>query len=75
VHICNDRDAGLPGGGNSPTPGRPVVRERFWLSFQSGEVRVCASCHGINSKDQTGDGVPMNPPDALRQLLQRWKEQ
>jgi cytochrome c553 len=56
------------------TAGNPVVRERFWLSFQSGEVRVCASCHGVNSKDQAGGGVPVNPPDALRQLLQRWKD-
>jgi hypothetical protein len=55
--------------------GKPVVRERYWLSFQPGEIRVCASCHGVNSHDQAGEGVPANPPEALRQLLQRWKAQ
>ena len=52
----------------------PVVRERYWLSFQPGEVRVCASCHGINQKSQTGVGEPQNPPEGLRQLLRQWKE-
>ena len=56
---------------NSQTP---VVRERYWLSFQPGEVRVCASCHGINQKSQTGVGEPQNPPEGLRQLLRQWKE-
>jgi hypothetical protein len=54
-----------------------VVRERFWLSFRPGEVRVCATCHGVSDKDQTGqlyDAVN-NPPDALRQLLQHYKSQ
>jgi hypothetical protein len=50
-----------------------VVRERYWLSFQPGEIRVCASCHGLNSADQQGAGVPMNSPEALRTLLQFWK--
>lgn len=52
--------------------GEPVVRERYWLTFQPGEVRVCASCHGLSSADQQGQGVPMNPPEALRQLLEHW---
>ena len=26
--------------------GRPVVRERYWLTFQPGEIRVCGSCAG-----------------------------
>jgi hypothetical protein len=52
----------------------PVVRERYWLSFAPGEVRVCASCHGINQKSQTGVTEPQNPPEALRQVLRQWKE-
>ncbi len=56
----------------SPT-GAPVVRERFWLTFQPGEIRVCASCHGVNDKDQAGNLPPANPPQALATLLQRWK--
>jgi len=53
--------------------GDPVVRERYWLTFQPGEVRVCASCHGLNTQDQAGQGEPVNPPAALRQFLQEWK--
>ncbi|MCG8462148.1 MAG: hypothetical protein MI919_38180, partial [Holophagales bacterium] len=51
----------------------PVIRERYWLTFQAGEIRVCASCHGLNSQDQLGNAVPANPPEALRTLLQHWK--
>ena len=51
----------------------PVVRERYWLTFQPGEVRVCASCHGINSKNQLGNAPPTNTPSALVSLLQFWK--
>ena len=57
----------------SPT-GAPVVRERFWLTFQPGEIRVCASCHGVNDKDQAGNPPPVNRPLALVGLLQRWKK-
>jgi hypothetical protein len=53
--------------------GTPVVRERYWLTFQPGEVRVCAACHGVNSKDQLGDAAPQNAPEALRALLRTWK--
>ncbi len=53
--------------------GNPVVRERFWLTMQPGEVRVCASCHGTNTKDQAGAGAPTNKPEALRDLLRAWK--
>lgn len=52
----------------------PVVRERYWLTFQPGEVRVCASCHGINHKSQIGTAEPQNPPEGLRQLLRVWKD-
>ncbi|MEM7583455.1 MAG: hypothetical protein AAF560_08755 [Acidobacteriota bacterium] len=55
--------------------GAPVIRERYWLTFQPGEIRVCASCHGVSSQDQTGQTEPTNPPEALRTLLQFWKAQ
>nr|MBA3532817.1 hypothetical protein [Ardenticatenales bacterium] len=54
--------------------GTGVVRERFWLTFQPGEVRVCASCHGLNQTDQAGQLAPNNPPEALLDLLEYWKE-
>jgi hypothetical protein len=54
--------------------GAGVVRERNWLSFQSGEIRVCSSCHGVNKVSQTGHGEPTNAPLALRALLQEWKQ-
>jgi hypothetical protein len=53
--------------------GHGIVRERFWLTFQPGEIRVCASCHGLNNKDQAGQTEATNPPEALRQLLQYWQ--
>jgi len=53
--------------------GSAVVRERNWVSFTAGEIRVCASCHGINKLSQTGDPLPENSPAALRSLLQQWK--
>ena len=53
--------------------GNVVVRERVWVTFQPGEVRVCASCHGVNSKDQAGMPPPTNKPEALRELLRSWK--
>ncbi len=56
----------------SPT-GVGVVRERFWLTFQPGEIRVCASCHGVNEEDQAGHAPPANQPQALKTLLQYWK--
>ena len=53
--------------------GNGVVRERNWLSFQAGEIRVCTSCHGINTASQTGAPPPTNAPQALHALLQEWK--
>jgi hypothetical protein len=53
--------------------GTPVVRERYWLTFQPGEVRVCNSCHGVNTRDQLGRTPPQNAPEALRALLKAWK--
>ncbi|MBE9548448.1 MAG: hypothetical protein IMF09_03500 [Proteobacteria bacterium] len=54
------------------TNGVGVVRERNWLSFAPGEVRVCASCHGINTTDQAGSNTPTNTPQALVDLLKYW---
>jgi hypothetical protein len=50
-----------------------VVRERYWLTFQPGEVRVCGSCHGVNTKNQLNQNAPVNTPSALTALLQFWK--
>lgn len=57
----------------SDASGQPVVRERIWVTFQPGEVRVCASCHGLNATSQTGTSEPTNTPEALIQLLAAWK--
>jgi hypothetical protein len=65
---------------DSKQPGQPkfgtdaVVRERYWLSFQAGEVRACASCHGVNKTDQLGRPEDKHPPQALKVLLQEWKK-
>jgi len=53
--------------------GSGVVRERNWVTFAPGEIRVCASCHGVNTKNQAGAPDPTNPPEALRQLMKSWK--
>ena len=50
-----------------------VTKERYWVSFRPGEIRTCANCHGINSKDQLGRTAPTNAPLALRRLLQLWR--
>jgi len=52
----------------------PVVRERYWLTFAAGEVRVCASCHGVNEKAQDGGPAAGQTPQALRDLLAHWKK-
>jgi len=57
----------------SDSAGKGVVRERYWITFQPGEIRTCASCHGVNAKDQTGLPKPVNKPEALRTLLKHWK--
>lgn len=53
--------------------GKPVVRERIWASFAAGEIRTCASCHGINNKTLNNLGNPINKPEALRDLMKHWK--
>lgn len=55
--------------------GFAVVRERYWLTFQPGEIRVCGSCHGLSEYDQAGKAAPNNPPEALLTLLNDWKQQ
>lgn len=54
--------------------GNPVVRERNWVTFQAGEIRTCAACHGVNTQNQAGFAPPLNKPEALRTLLQSWKK-
>lgn len=53
--------------------GAAVVRERNWITFQAGEMRSCASCHGTNTANQAGLAAPQNKPQALRELLKYWK--
>ena len=55
--------------------GQHVVRERYWITYQPGEIRTCAVCHGLNTQDQTGGALPTNAPAALRSLLRHWKDQ
>lgn len=56
----------------SPT-GKPVVRERVWVSFAPGEIRTCSGCHGLNKQTLNGLAEPQNPPEALRELVRLWK--
>lgn len=55
--------------------GAGVVRERMWITFQPGEIRVCTSCHGVNDKDQAGQNSATNIPQALTDLMTYWKTQ
>jgi len=55
------------------TNGIGVVRERYWLTFAPGEIRTCASCHGVNTIDQANHAPPINTPLALISLLNYWK--
>ena len=57
------------------TNGNHAVRERYWLTYQPGEIRTCAVCHGLNVADQIGRPLPTNSPAALRDLLRYWKSQ
>ena len=55
--------------------GAGVVRERYWITFQPGEIRTCPACHGPSDRDQAGNLPVTNPPQALLTLLQQWKSQ
>jgi hypothetical protein len=54
--------------------GSPVVRERYWISFQPGEIRACDGCHGVNQHNQAGQAAATNTATALRELLARWRD-
>lgn len=51
------------------TSKKGIVRERFWLTFQPGEIATCNSCHGLNTGDQLNRPKPTNVPAALTSLL------
>jgi hypothetical protein len=55
--------------------GTPAVRERYWLTFQPGEIRVCTNCHGVNTTDVFGGPIPQNEPEALRALAAWWRDE
>ncbi len=54
--------------------GTPVVRERYWISAQPGDIRVCDGCHGVNQTSQAGAPPAQNAPLALRDLLIHWRD-
>lgn len=54
--------------------GTPVVRERYWITMQPGEVRVCDGCHGVNTVNQAGQPPSQNVADAFRELLHAAKD-
>lgn len=49
--------------------GEAVVRERYWLTVQPGEIRACDGCHGATPSNQAGQPIAQNMPLALRDLL------
>ncbi len=55
--------------------GTPVVRERFWITLQPGEVRACDGCHGVNQISQGGQGASVQTAQAFIDLLNRWETQ
>ncbi|MEO7432190.1 MAG: hypothetical protein ABIR62_09210 [Dokdonella sp.] len=57
----------------SPT-GEGVVRERYWLNVQPGEVRACDGCHGVNHTNQAAMPPAQNTPAALVSLLEWWRD-
>lgn len=52
----------------------PIVRERYWITFQPGEIRACGGCHGVNNLDQAGQLLNTQKAQAFRALLQHWKQ-
>ena len=55
--------------------GEAIVRERYWVTFQPGEIRACDGCHGATPENQAGAPAPDNAPSALEDLLSHWKQQ
>ena len=63
-----------PGDTSSPLAANwPVVRERYWIEYQPGEIRACDGCHGVNTANQAGLAAATNKPQALIDLLNWWK--
>lgn len=58
----------------SAANGDAVVRERYWITAQPGEIRACDGCHGVNRLDQLGRPPAQNAPQALTNLLLWWRE-
>ena len=55
--------------------GKSIVKERYWVTFQKGEVRVCASCHGSNDNATFPTQItPQNKPEAFRTLIKHWRD-
>jgi len=54
--------------------GTPIVRERYWITAQPGEIRACDGCHGINQLNQGGSPPAQNEPQALRDLIAWWRD-
>ncbi|MBN8482727.1 MAG: hypothetical protein J0L88_14185, partial [Xanthomonadales bacterium] len=59
---------------STASDGTPVVRERYWISAQPGDIRVCDGCHGVNQANQAGSPPAQNAPLALRDLLIHWRD-
>lgn len=59
---------------STATDGAAVVRERYWISVQPGEIRACDGCHGVNRANQAGAPAAQNAPAALRDLLLWWHD-
>lgn len=55
--------------------GSPVVRERYWITLQPGEVRACDGCHGINRLGHGGVSPSVQTAQAFVELLTHWKGQ
>lgn len=53
--------------------GAAVVRERYWITLQPGEIRACDGCHGVNTSNQAGAARNEDTAQALFQLLQAWQ--
>lgn len=52
----------------------PVVRERYWITTQPGEVRACDGCHGVNRVAHGGAPPSTQTAQAFVELLGRWKQ-
>ncbi len=52
--------------------GEAIVRERFWITLQPGEIRACDGCHGVNTANQADQPRVTRTAQALVELLQQW---